>query len=360
MADIIDILSEIPDNLRSVRRMRQDAVDNAQKSFELLVEGESSLTPAERFAVAAEVACLHQVEKATTFYQEIAAEEQASGERLDAILAATRVITLAPAQADARVLSQVRQYLTKDEVVTLYQLISFLAFQLRVVLGLQVLAGGASGSGLVDEHVAVDHLTVGDNVRTYPDLVGPTTFVRHSLGWKPWVAPLEKNELTDEHREALVSKDREGSEYFRLLVRDPGALRARTLTDFDIFYNVDGGLGRAERELAATAASKVNGCIYCASVHSVRGAKESDRGEDFDALLADVNADVGSTEWSAIRDAAVALTQMTFSYKHVDALRAEGFDDASIIDVINASAFFNWANRLMLTLGEPELPQRFR
>lgn len=87
-------------------------------------------------------------------------------------------------------------------------------------------------------------------------------------------------------------------------------------------------------------------------------ARSSSRGED--AICSRSFSSSGSPEWSAIRDAAVALTQMTFRYKHVDALRAEGFDDASIIDVINASAFFNWANRLMLTLGEPELPQRFR
>ena len=30
------------------------------------------------------------------------------------------------------------------------------------------------------------------------------------------------------------------------------------------------------------------------------------------------------------------------------------------IDVINAASFFSWANRLMLSLGEPELPKRFR
>ncbi len=360
MADIIDILSEIPENLRSVRRARQDAVDNAQKSFELLVEGESSLTPAERFAVAAEVARLHQVDNAITFYQEIAAEEETSGERLDAILEVTRIVTLAPAQADARVLSHMREFLTEDEVVTLYQLISFLAFQLRVVLGLQTLAFDVRGAGLVQENVDTSNFKVTDKVLSYPDLVGLQTFVRHSLGWKPWLAPLTKDQLTEQHLEALVSKDRADSEYFRLLVRDPSALQARTLTDFDIFYNVEGGLGRAERELAATVASKINGCIFCASVHSVRGANESDRGEDFDAVLADVNADLGSVEWNAIRDASVALTQMTFSPAHVHALRSVGFDDASIIDVINASAFFNWANRLMLTLGEAELPKRFQ
>lgn len=28
-----------------------------------------------------------------------------------------------------------------------------------------------------------------------------------------------------------------------------------------------------------------------------------------------------------------------------------------IIDVINGAAFFNWANRLMLSLGEPSKPR---
>ena len=30
-----------------------------------------------------------------------------------------------------------------------------------------------------------------------------------------------------------------------------------------------------------------------------------------------------------------------------------GLDDLAISDVIQAAAFFNWANRLMLSLGEP-------
>lgn len=34
-------------------------------------------------------------------------------------------------------------------------------------------------------------------------------------------------------------------------------------------------------------------------------------------------------------------------------LRSAGFDDAEISDVIHGVAFFNWANRLMVSLGEP-------
>jgi hypothetical protein len=34
-------------------------------------------------------------------------------------------------------------------------------------------------------------------------------------------------------------------------------------------------------------------------------------------------------------------------------LRSEGLNDLEIADVIHCAAFFNWANRLMLSLGEP-------
>lgn len=162
----------------------------------------------------------------------------------------------------------------------------------------------------------------------------------------------------------MIRPDRVGSAYFRLLARDPAALRARTLTDLDIFYNVSTGLGRAERELAATVASRFNGCIYCASVHSARTLEESEgRREDVERLLNEgITADLGSAEWNAIGDATVALTRtpVAFDQSHVDTLRNLGLSTADIIDVIFAGAFFNWANRLMLTLGTAELPKRFR
>jgi alkylhydroperoxidase domain protein len=140
-----------------------------------------------------------------------------------------------------------------------------------------------------------------------------------------------------------------------LLVRDPEVLEARTRTDKDIFYNPDAGLPRAERELAAAATSRFNGCIYCASVHARFAATYSKRAEDVDRLLADgVGADLDA-RWNAIVAASVALTStpIAFGPDHVDALRRVGLDDAAIVDVINAASFFNWANRLMLSLGEP-------
>ena len=183
----------------------------------------------------------------------------------------------------------------------------------------------------------------------------PVTFTRDMLEWLPWLEPLNESELTPRHMDGLVDAARAKSPYFRLLARDPDVLGARTRTDKDIFYNTDAGLPRAERELAAAATSRLNGCIYCASVHARFAATYSKRVEDVDRLLAEGTGAQLDERWNAIVAASVALTSipMTFDTTHIDRLRAAGLDDLSIADVIQAASFFNWANRLMLSLGEP-------
>ncbi len=193
----------------------------------------------------------------------------------------------------------------------------------------------------------------------HPEFIRPEGFTQHGLGWQPWLAPVPEADLTEEQRTARGGQFRLKSPYFRLLVRNPEALKARTLTDQDIFYNVTSGLPRAEREIAASASSRVNGCVYCASVHTARATKESGREDDVQKLLDDgVTADLGQP-WSAIAQASAALTKTpsAFDSKQIEALREAGLDDADIVDVINGAAFFNWANRLMLSLGEPSQPR---
>ena len=194
-----------------------------------------------------------------------------------------------------------------------------------------------------------------DAILEPPPHTVPAVFTRALLDWLPWLEPLAVEALTERHMAGLVDAARAKSAYFRLLARDPDALRARTLTDKDIFYNPDAGLPRAERELAAAATSRFNGCIYCASVHSRFSATYSKREADVQRLLDDgVDANLGE-RWNAIVAAAVALstTPITFGSQHLDRLRHAGLDDLAIADVIHAASFFNWANRLMLSLGEP-------
>jgi alkylhydroperoxidase domain protein len=183
----------------------------------------------------------------------------------------------------------------------------------------------------------------------------PVVFTQEHIGWTAWLQPLTEGELTERHFTALVDKARAKSSYFGLLVRDPDILEARTKTDNDIFYNTKDGLPRAERELAAAATSRLNGCILCASVHARFASQYSKRGEDVQKLLDEgILADLGD-RWNAIVAASVALTATppAFKTEHVERLRAVGLSDEEISDVIHGAAFFNWANRLMLSLGEP-------
>jgi uncharacterized peroxidase-related enzyme len=80
------------------------------------------------------------------------------------------------------------------------------------------------------------------------------------------------------------------------------------------------------------------------------------RRDEIERLLGEgFGADIGE-RWNAIVAASVALarTPSAFSSKHVRRLRDAGLDDLAIADVIQSAAFFNLANRLMLSLGEPD------
>lgn len=93
-------------------------------------------------------------------------------------------------------------------------------------------------------------------------------------------------------------------------------------------------------------------------MHARFASHFSQRTDDVQRLLDEgVQADLGA-RWNAIVQASVALSAApsTFGTAHVDALRAQGLDDLAIADVVHGAAFFNWANRLMLSLGEPQAP----
>jgi alkylhydroperoxidase domain protein len=184
----------------------------------------------------------------------------------------------------------------------------------------------------------------------------PAGFTQERLDWVPWIEPIALADATEDQL-AVLDGFRADSPYFRLLARDPHVLRERSAVDKAIFYG-HGGLPRAERELTATVTSRLNGCVYCASVHSALSSQLSGRTEDVQRLL-DEGVEVRIDDRrDAITDFAAALsaTPPRATTDHVERLRELGLSDADISDIVHAAAFFSWANRLMLTLGEPELP----
>jgi CMD domain protein len=190
-ADVVDLLAGLaPDHpLHRIRDLRPDARANAQRSFEALLEPTEpgAFTYAERYAVAAFVSRLHGSDRAADFYADLlgdvdaslapaidraaragaasgptgayrepglaaesvpadpwtpdAATRDAVGARLAAALAHAHLLVIRPREASPDALRALGAAgWTPDEIVSLSQLIAFLAFQLRVAWGLAVLA----------------------------------------------------------------------------------------------------------------------------------------------------------------------------------------------------------------------------
>lgn len=196
----------------------------------------------------------------------------------------------------------------------------------------------------------------GREVRSVETARRPPGFTQEQLDWVPWVEPIALADA-DELQRPLLEGDRGVGPYFRLLAHNAEVLAHRSANDRAIFYG-RGGLIRAERELAATVTSRHNGCEYCASVHSRFTSALSKRAEDVQRLL-DEGAEVRIDErWDAVIDFVDALSANPprASAGHLKRLRELGFDAAELHDLVLSAASFSWANRLMLTLGEPEVP----
>ncbi|MFM0171250.1 peroxidase-related enzyme [Paraburkholderia sediminicola] len=184
-------------------------------------------------------------------------------------------------------------------------------------------------------------------------------FTSQTLGWRAWLDVVPLTQATPAQTAVLETSHPQAktSDYYLLLVHEAEILRQRSGAFNSIMY-APGGLSRAERELASTVVSRVNGCVYCASVHAQRFQQLTKRDDVIQQIFADAET-AGTTERErAIVRYAIDLTlhPEAVDPASLDALRRVGLDDTQILDLSHAIAIFAWANRLMLTLGEPVFP----
>ncbi|MET0811880.1 MAG: peroxidase-related enzyme [Microbacterium sp.] len=184
-----------------------------------------------------------------------------------------------------------------------------------------------------------------------------TRFTTAERAWHAWIEPVGPDTGSPAQIAAYETSVWPDSPYFRLLAWHPEGLATRTALDRAIFLGRP-GIPRGDRELAATVASRLNGCELCTSVHSRFTVTFTKREADVERLLEEgVEAEL-EPRWRAIVDATAALTESPprFGPHHVQALVAQGFTRADIQDLVESAAFFAWANRLMLAFGEPSAP----
>ena len=128
---------------------------------------------------------------------------------------------------------------------------------------------------------------------------------------------------------------------FRLVATSPAALAG--------YLGLSGALAKgrlpaATRERIALAVAEINGCSYCLSAHSYLGKSLAKLDEaEIAANRAGSSNDPKAA--AAVRFAAkVATARGHVSDEDVRAVRAAGYDDAQVIEIVQHVALNTWTN----------------
>ena len=279
--------------------------------------------------------------------------------RLQAILRFTQTLTEHPVEGDkAALLKLPAAGLATPEVVALAQLIAFVAYQLRVVAGLQAMVGlgddlPAAAAPETPPEAPFVHPA---NMPKPGEPLRVNGYTSETLEWKSWLPVVELAQATPAQIAILESSHPKAktSDYYLLLAHQPRILEERAIVFNAIMY-APGGLSRAERELASAVVSRVNGCVYCASVHAQRFEQLTKRNDVIHQVFTEPQGAGTTARERAIVQLGIDLTRepARFGAAQLQAVRAAGLSQLEILDAIHAAAIFGWANRLMLNLGEP-------
>jgi uncharacterized peroxidase-related enzyme len=370
MPDVIDqaVTLAAGDALYALRRERSKIVDATQGSYAGMFAPEvQGVSVAERLLVALHACRLAGAQTLADHYRArlqdqgvdaaLLAAADGTGDpgaladaRVATLLGFTAKLTVRPIEGDqAAVQALAAAGLEPPAVVAVGQLIAFLSYQIRLVAGLQALASAGAGSPAA----AAPAETGGGS--TVPSPIRIRGFTNEVLDWAAWVEPMRLEDATPEQMAALeaMSPNAKNQAYFRLLAHQPRMLLERSIA-FNAIMFAPGGMSRAERELGATVESRLNGCVYCTSVHAQRFEQLAKRNDVIVQLFEDpATAGTSAREKAIVQfSAQLGLHPATLGAAQVQALRAVGLGDTETLDLVHAVALFAWANRLMLNLGE--------
>ncbi len=281
---------------------------------------------------------------------------QTGNARMDAMLHFVRTLALNPAESDqAALLAIPAAGLSLNDTVLLAQLIGFVAYQARLLVGVQAMndMGGVAEAPAAAPADAAPFVHPA-NLPPPGEPLRRNGFTSEVLGWKAWLEVLNPETATPEQQHVLeVSHPKAKTmDFYLVLARQPQVLLERSQAFNAIMY-APGGLSRAEREVAATAVSRSNGCVYCASVHAQRFEQLAKRNDVIAQLFDDPDTAGTNARERAIIQASLALTRApgSFGKQNLQPLRDAGLSDLEILDMLHSAALFGWANRLMLNLG---------
>jgi len=377
--DLMDRLVPLAEGsaAHAVRHQRAKVVAATQGSHDALFDPAlPGLGLAERLLVALRIAGLSGCPALVAHYRGqllglpvLTADEQAAlagqpvGGRLQAMLAFASTLTTRPVDGDqAALLTLPAAGLHTADVVALAQLIAYVAYQVRVLVGLQALQALGpveAAPAPADDGAAAAPFVHPAHLPKPGEPVRIKGYTSETLGWKAWLPVLDLAQATPAQLAILEASHPQAktSHYYLLLAYQPRILEERSAVFNAIMY-APGGLSRAERELATAAVSRFNGCVYCASVHAQRFEQLTKRNDVICQLFDEPRTAGTNARERAIVLASIALTEAPerFTAADLQPLRAAGLSALEMLDLVHAIAIFAWANRLMLNLGEPVFP----
>lgn len=129
----------------------------------------------------------------------------------------------------------------------------------------------------------------------------------------------------------------------------------RLLAVYGLLWDPDGAhqLSIQERELISVIVAHENQCGYCVANHRYGLAKVTDDRERAYRIADDHHLVEFTAREQALVDLAAKVTNAAHTVGEADyeALRAEGFDNAGIVEAIEVAAFFSYANKLSQAIG---------
>ena len=175
----------------------------------------------------------------------------------------------------------------------------------------------------------------------------------------------EESEI-DESIRPLIERNRRQNGYLEnwiiSMALNPATL-SRMLAYYDSLFDPrQGHLPMVERELIALVVSAENRCSYCQTHHTKGLAHELGDPIRARRIAAghDHVPDLSPRE-RALCDLAVKITRdpSTVTDADLDGLRELGLDDSEILEVIETIAFFNYTNRIAISVNNVPEDQLF-
>jgi uncharacterized peroxidase-related enzyme len=187
--------------------------------------------------------------------------------------------------------------------------------------------------------------------------MGEGDVVEERISW----FPVPADDELEEPEQKLFAKAREKIGFvpnvFRAYAWRPERFRA-WFAHFKSVMDGTPGLSARQREMISVAVSMANGCLYCLVAHGAALREQSDDKVQADRITFDHRRADLTLKERAMLDFAVKLTKDPGACDEgdIEALKAHGFGDEDVWDIIEVASMYNFTNRLAMATGM--LPNR--